>query len=130
MKKKGTVAPPMGPPVFMKRIYRDMFDIKKWIEDSGDYSLDITACVLKSGYTRAHLQRQFFLATGVKLGTFLRHRRIEHGADLLAGTSWPTLDIALECGYQNVHDFSRAFKAHFGITPRQFRINSPEYLGD
>lgn len=49
--------------------------------------------------------------------------RIEHAAMLLHGTSLPVTDIAKLCGYENLEHFSRQFKAHKGMSPKQFRAS-------
>ena len=32
------------------------------------------------------------------------------------------LDIALDCGFGDVSNFNRAFRAEFGVTPRAYRL--------
>ncbi|MGO4333208.1 helix-turn-helix domain-containing protein [Cupriavidus sp. M-11] len=46
--------------------------------------------------------------------------RLERASELLS-TGMPITEIALECGYTDHSAFSRQFKAHTGLTPRQFR---------
>jgi len=34
------------------------------------------------------------------------------------------LDVALDCGFGDVSNFNRAFRAEFGVSPRKFRHTS------
>ena len=34
------------------------------------------------------------------------------------------LDIALQCGFGDVSNFNRAFRAEFGLSPRAYRLRS------
>ncbi|WP_108652646.1 AraC family transcriptional regulator [Dongshaea marina] len=70
-----------------------------------------------------HLSRVFNYLTGYPLGRYLRLRRLSESAKLLASTDSDILSIALEVGYDSHAVFSRAFKAEFGITPREFRLH-------
>ena len=36
---------------------------------------------------------------------------------MLLGTSEKVIDVALECGFNNIPYFNRAFKAQYGSTP-------------
>jgi AraC-like DNA-binding protein len=38
----------------------------------------------------------------------------------------PVQLIADRVGYRNAGDFTRAFRRHFGVTPRQYRRGRPE----
>jgi len=42
-------------------------------------------------------------------------------AEALHATDETVLTIASRCGFENLSYFNRAFKAHFGMTPREYR---------
>ena len=42
-------------------------------------------------------------------------------AEALQATDETVLTIASRCGFENLSYFNRAFKAHFGMTPREYR---------
>ena len=46
---------------------------------------------------------------------------IATAAEALRTTDETVLTIASRCGFENLSYFNRAFKAHFGMTPRDYR---------
>jgi AraC family transcriptional regulator, positive regulator of tynA and feaB len=54
-------------------------------------------------------------------------RRLERYAQLLADGSWcnrTITEIAFQAGFSNVTYFGQAFKARYGMTPRDYRARS------
>lgn len=68
-----------------------------------------------------HFQRQFAVATGETVAGYVRSRRLERAAITLSQTNARILDIALDCGFETHAALTRAFTAHFGVSPRAFR---------
>lgn len=76
------------------------------------------ACV-----SRFHLCRVFAAVTGMSVMRYVRVRRLELAARYLQERSQDSLlEIALDCGYGSHQAFTRAFGEHFGISPRDFRL--------
>ena len=46
---------------------------------------------------------------------------LQAAAEALQATDETVLTIASRCGFENLSYFNRAFKAHFGMTPREYR---------
>jgi transcriptional regulator GlxA family with amidase domain len=46
---------------------------------------------------------------------------MEKGKELLEKSENNILDIALACGYENHHSFSKAFKQEYHVSPREMR---------
>lgn len=68
-----------------------------------------------------YLCRFFREIAGVSPIRYLIALRIDRACTLLAGTSRPITDIALDCGFENISYFIRTFRAHRGCTPREYR---------
>ena len=80
----------------------------------GDLSLKKLAQV--SHFSSFHFHRIFQSITGETVNSFVRRARLERAAQLMkAAPSRRVTDIALEIGFPGLAEFSRAFKAHFGI---------------
>jgi len=47
--------------------------------------------------------------------------RLNAAAEALHTTDETVLTIASRCGFENLSYFNRAFKKHFGMTPREYR---------
>ena len=69
----------------------------------------------------SHFMRWFRQMTGQSFIAFLKEYRLNTAAEALHTTDETVLTIASQCGFENLSYFNRAFKAHFGMTPREYR---------
>ncbi len=74
-----------------------------------------------AGVSRFNLSRVFAAVTGGTVMGYLRGRRLTEAARLLSAGAPDILAVALEVGYGSHEAFSRAFRALFGMTPKQLR---------
>lgn len=78
-----------------------------------------------------HFHRLFAAWMGETLGDYLRRRRLEAGALLLAHQARkPVLEVALEVGFGSSEAFARAFKLQFDMTPTAWRRATPQRWAD
>lgn len=71
--------------------------------------------------------RMLFESGPEPLSTYIRRRRFEECARLLRDPhrrARTISEIALSCGFNSLASFDRAFKAHFSMTPRQYRTRA------
>lgn len=68
-----------------------------------------------------HLTRSFATLTGQPVIRYLWRRRLSRAAEALVAGETSITMLALDAGYQSPEAFSRAFRAEFGLTPRQLR---------
>ncbi|MBL8661952.1 MAG: helix-turn-helix domain-containing protein [Candidatus Odyssella sp.] len=67
---------------------------------------------------------RLFAEAGTSFGRFLLDARLDacrRGLDDPAQAGRAISDIAFACGFNELSHFSRAFKARFGVSPRQYR---------
>lgn len=76
----------------------------------------------EAGMAQHYFQRQFAMATGETVAGYIRSRRLERAALALLETRARVIDIALDAGFQTHAALTRAFTAHFGCSPRDFRM--------
>ena len=69
----------------------------------------------------SHFMRWFRQMTGQSFVAFLNEYRLNAAAEALQTTDETVLTIASRCGFENLSYFNRSFKAHFGMTPREYR---------
>ena len=75
-----------------------------------------------AGFSMDYFNRIFRNHTGFNVMEYVRFRRMCRGAmKLRKDVDKDVLTIALECGYDSHDGFTRAFKAHFGKTPAEYR---------
>lgn len=68
-----------------------------------------------------HFLRTFQRATGVTPHQFILRRRLREAALRLARERTQVLTVALDCGFRDLSNFNHAFRAEFGVTPRDYR---------
>lgn len=86
---------------------------------SANLSLSIIADALKvsAGYLSTAFKRE----TGKTLTEFIREKRIKHATHLLNSTHLQIQTVALNCGIMDLQYFSKLFKRHTGMTPKEYR---------
>jgi AraC-like DNA-binding protein len=69
----------------------------------------------------AQLTRKFKATLNVSPMEYLRRYRLEQARELLAKSNLSVRHVAAQCGFPDADYFSRVFKAHFGLSPLEFR---------
>jgi AraC-like DNA-binding protein len=73
------------------------------------------------GYSEGHLRQRFRQKYEMSLGRFLQKVRLDKASAMLRNGDANVSAVALECGFDSVYSFSRAFKNGFGVSPRAYR---------
>jgi len=74
-----------------------------------------------SGISRFHFSRAFRQTTGNSPYAYLLGRRIAAAKMLLIRSERPLVEVAEQCGFASLSQFSRMFKREAGICPSSFR---------
>lgn len=69
----------------------------------------------------SHFMRWFKQMTGQGFTEYLNAFRLNAAAEALRTTDDTVLAVAERTGFKNLSYFNRTFKAHFGLTPREYR---------
>jgi AraC-like DNA-binding protein len=64
--------------------------------------------------------RFFKRCTGVSCGDYIKSYRLEQAARRFSAGEQSILDVALSVGFHNLSYFYRAFRAKYGMTPKEF----------
>lgn len=84
--------------------------------------LDLATLAGVAHFSPWHFHRLFLAMTGETLAGCVRRHRLEAAARrLLHQPPQPALGIALDVGFASAEVFTRAFRAHFGMTPTAWR---------
>jgi AraC-like DNA-binding protein len=73
--------------------------------------------------------RFFKQRTGKTLPEYVNALRIGRACELLADEKWKVTDVAMECGFHNLANFNRHFRALTKLTPREYRRRFRENAG-
>ena len=91
------------------------------LESQLDAGLDVPALARAAAYSEFHFHRIFRAITGETAGGYLRRLLLERAARELRQGEHKILEVALRAGFDSHEAFTRAFAAHFGVPPSQYR---------
>jgi AraC family transcriptional regulator len=90
-------------------------------DPSAEHSLkSLAADARLSAY---HFLRTFEQLTGLTPHRYILRARLRDAAMRLVAEPGRILQMALDCGFGDVSNFNRAFRAEFGVSPRAYRSN-------
>jgi len=92
------------------------------IQDISYFSKGSAGLVSASGRSPEHVARVVRTHFGCTPSDYVNRIRMEHAARELRLSSRPVVEIALECGIDDLSHFYALFRAAFGQTPRRYRI--------
>ena len=93
------------------------------IERHPDRNPTLKELAQEAGLSPYHFLRTFEQLTGVTPHQFILRARLRQAAMRLSTEPTKILDIALDCGFGDISNFNRAFRAEFGVNPRLYRIS-------
>ena len=94
-----------------------------------DASLKLDDVARVACFSPYHFHRIFKTLAGETLATFVKRVRLERALYLLSHRDGTRLtDVALACGFSSSGEFSRSFKAQYGVAPRDFDVQA--FRGD
>jgi AraC family transcriptional regulator len=94
------------------------------IERHPDAGLPLQQLARRAGLSPYHFLRTFQRLTGVTPHQYVMRARLRDAAIRLAEVSGKVVDVALDCGFGDVSNFNRAFRAEFGVSPTKYRTSS------
>ena len=107
----------------IKRIRKVLNHIDQNLQD--DLSLEKLAEI--ATYSPFHFHRIFRVVTSETLQEYITRKRLEKSAMMLALKKNTSLEkIYTQFGFKSNANFSKTFKKYYGISPTEFRKNSPE----
>jgi AraC family transcriptional regulator len=100
---------------------RRMIGAVRIIEERLTEPLSIATLAQEVGMSRYHFLRTFHRTIGETPYHYILSRRLIFVAERLSSTSENVLDKALACGFGDLSEFTRRFRATFGVTPAMYR---------
>ena len=91
----------------------------------GDSTLTVRQLAEQAGCTADYLSNLFSISTGEHLSAYINRLRVERAVHLLRESRLAGKEIAWACGFSSQSYFIRAFRAHFGQTPKAWRLANP-----
>ena len=81
----------------------------------------LTGISQRFGYTPQYLSSLFHRDTGMTIQTFLQRLRIEEACRLMGESGRTLTELAQAVGYTDAKHFSKIFRQHKGMSPREYR---------
>ena len=92
-----------------------------WIRAEYMQGITVQECADRLHISRCYFSAQFKKKTGSTPQQYLINVRMERAAVLLSNEGITPSIAAASVGYGDIYQFSKAFKKHFGISPREYR---------
>ncbi|HKW31410.1 MAG TPA: AraC family transcriptional regulator [Candidatus Acidoferrum sp.] len=109
--------PKDAPPAALARVTR----VVRMIERYPESSHKLKDLAREAGLSTFHFLRTFESLTGATPHQYLLRVRLRRAAIRVSTEPTKILDIALDCGFGDVSNFIRTFRAEFGVSPRMYR---------
>ena len=84
-------------------------------------SLSVQALSEELQMSRSYLSEQFRKRAGCSIKTYVTRLRMKHACMRMIDHRLTIRSVAEECGYDDPLFFSRVFKKHYGMSPRQYQ---------
>ncbi|MBF2374265.1 helix-turn-helix domain-containing protein [Listeria seeligeri] len=91
------------------------------VEERFDETLSLREFAQKEFLSEAYLSRYFKKTTGLGFLQYLTEVRLKHALQNIIHSTESITDIALKNGFSSQKHFSEVFKAHFSVTPSEYR---------
>lgn len=102
-----------------------MNGVLRYIHDHIRERLQAAEVAEQFGFSRWYFCARFREFTGKTFVEYVRHYRIQLAAlDILAGKK--VLDAAVDCGYDSVSGFTKAFMKEYGCMPAEYKRQARE----
>jgi AraC-like DNA-binding protein len=109
-----------APPAAVARVTRVVRMIERYPESSHKLR-DLSR---EAGLSTFHFLRTFESLTGATPHQYVLRMRLRRAAVRMSHEPGKVVDIALDCGFGDVSNFVRSFRAEFGVSPRAYRLRA------
>ena len=102
-----------------------IYHIISYVSEHFQEEISLTQIAQTLGYEYHYLSRQFHRHFDMNFKQFLNIYRMDYAQERLLYSDDSVTEIAYAAGFQTVRTFNRVFTEHTGMTPSEFRKNSP-----
>jgi AraC-like DNA-binding protein len=95
--------------------------VVRMIDECPDAEHSLARMAEEARLSSYHFLRTFEAVVGLTPHQYVIRMRLRRAAVRLVQEAASVLDIAFDCGFRDVSNFNRSFRAEFGMSPRAFR---------
>ena len=103
------------------KLLEKMKTIFKYVEDHYAGHITIEDMAELTCYSKSHFMKFFKQNIGTGFIDYLNDYRLTMADRLLKTSDSPVLEIAAQCGFDNLSYFNRIFKRKYGVSPGKAR---------
>ena len=100
---------------------RTLLESLSYMEQNATHPLTLTQVADHAGLSPHYFSQQFGKLTGMNFRTFLNSLRLERAEELVREGNATLSEIALDCGFESVRTFNRAYREIHGGKPTDLR---------
>lgn len=100
--------------------YQKLLPAMEYITNNYTTTITNDALAQLTGLSTVYFRKLFFEMNGVSPITYVHDLRIKKAQEMLISDHGSITDIALSLGYNNIYEFSKAFKNHTGVSPKKY----------
>ncbi|MFV0291528.1 MAG: two-component regulator propeller domain-containing protein [Mangrovibacterium sp.] len=89
-----------------------------------DQNLSVDTIAKEMGMSRVHLYRKLKEFTNLSVSDFIKNTRMKLAANILKSGKVSISEAAYKLGYSSPSYFSKSFKSHYGVSPKDFIQNN------
>jgi len=104
-----------------KKYNKCIIHAMQFINNDLSKPLSLSAVAENTGISSSYLSSLFFRETGKQFNEYVTEKRMEMAMDLLRNTNHKVYEVAELVGIASYRYFSRLFKDHTGVAPRDFK---------
>jgi AraC-like DNA-binding protein len=110
---------------YLQRNMKDLLHMQQYLNHHIDREVTLEELSRKFNISKYYLLRLYKSTFQMSPIQYHRAVRLEQAKQLIQYTNLSMKEIADRLGYQNIHAFSRAFKAKEGVAPSELRCKEP-----
>lgn len=104
--------------------YQTPVVIKNFIDENFHRNLKIEEISKILGMNETKIRKEFKIHYHLTVSDYISELRMLKAKKMIINNDLMIKEIAIDCGYEYVQNFTRAFKKKFGVSPEKLRISS------
>lgn len=98
--------------------------IKKFVDDNFHRNIKIEEISKVLGINESKIRKEFKIHYHMTIVNYISELRMLKAKKLIVNKELMIKEIAIDCGYEYVQNFTRAFKKKFGVSPEKLRTSA------
>ena len=109
-------------PQFLDETSTAIQESARYIYEHYEEPVSLAAAAAVAHMNPTYFSKKFRETTGFGFKEYLTHIRLQNAAHLLRTTDTSITEIAGICGFSDGNYFGDAFRKHYGMSPRAYRL--------